>query len=165
MRSVHIRKFSVSYFPVVGLNTLQSEYGKIWTRKYPNTDTFYAVLHLSRRNIYSLLKRKRKWRLINQNVKKSHQKISKKSKNDSTPQRIVKRMGIFLVKVWDRYIFASLLFCMHKREDFRNKDNMFFISLGKLFSFLDNQILTFQILKCHDVIKCLSMKHETHCTE
>ena len=103
--------------------------------------------------------------MINQNVKKSHQKISKKSKNDSTPQRIVKRMGIFLLKAWDRYIFASLLFCMHKREDFRNKDNMFFISLGKLFSFLDNQILTFQILKCHDIIKCLSMKHETHCTE
>ena len=27
------------------------------------------------------------------------------------------------------------------------------------------QILTFQIFKCNDVIKCLSMKHETHVTE
>ena len=28
----------------------------------------------------------------------------------------------------------------------------------------DNQILTFQTFKCHDVIKCTSMKHETHIT-
>ena len=28
-----------------------------------------------------------------------------------------------------------------------------------------NQILTFQILKCHDVIKCPSIKHERHITE
>ena len=26
----------------------------------------------------------------------------------------------------------------------------------------DSQILTFQVFKCHDVIKCLSMKHKTH---
>ena len=29
----------------------------------------------------------------------------------------------------------------------------------------DNQILTFQIFKCHDVTKCPSMKHETSFTE
>ena len=28
--------------------------------------------------------------------------------------------------------------------------------------FWGNQILTFQIFKCYDVIKCLNMKHETH---
>ena len=34
-----------------------------------------------------------------------------------------------------RYIFTSL-FCMPKREDLWNKEKCFFISLGKLFSFL-----------------------------
>ena len=29
---------------------------------------------------------------------------------------------------------------------------------------LDNQILIFQIFRCHNVIKCLSMKHKTHFT-
>ena len=29
----------------------------------------------------------------------------------------------------------------------------------------DNQILTFQIINCHYVIECPSMKHETHFTE
>ena len=44
--------FSGSYFPVFGLNTeiyrvnlcIQSEYGKIRTRKTPHLDIFYAVL-------------------------------------------------------------------------------------------------------------------------
>ena len=41
---------------------------------------------------------------------------------------------------------------------------------GALFQFesficRDNQVLTFQIFKCHDVIKCLSMKDETYFTE
>ena len=39
---------------------------------------------------------------------------------------------------------------------------IFFISLPKLFSFFRKSILNFQIFKCHDVIKCLRMKHETH---
>ena len=50
-KSVHIWSFSDPYFPAFGLNTerysvflrLQSECGKIRTRKTPNTDTFYAV--------------------------------------------------------------------------------------------------------------------------
>ena len=33
------------------------------------------------------------------------------------------------------------------------------------FCSLDNQILTFQVFKRHEVIKCLSMKQETHFTE
>ena len=41
----------------------------------------------------------------------------------------------------------------------------FFISFRKLFFSWDNQILTFPVLKCHDVIKFLSLRHEIHPTE
>ena len=52
VKSVPIRIFSGLYFPTFGLNTerysasprIQSECGKIRTRKTPNTDTFWAVL-------------------------------------------------------------------------------------------------------------------------
>ena len=51
VKSVRIRSFSSPYFPAFGLNTerygvslrIQSECGKIRTRKTPNTDTFHAV--------------------------------------------------------------------------------------------------------------------------
>ena len=51
VKSVGIRSFSGPYFPAFGLNLerfgvslhIQSETGKIRTRKTPNTDTFYAV--------------------------------------------------------------------------------------------------------------------------
>ena len=51
LKSVWIRSFSGPYFPSFGLNTekygvslrIQSECGKIRTRKTPNTDTFHAV--------------------------------------------------------------------------------------------------------------------------
>ena len=63
-------------------------------------------------------------------------------------------------KVFVRYIFTSL-FCMSKREDLRNKEKCFYFTSKALFGSWDNQILSFQIFKCHDVIKCLSVKHET----
>ena len=63
-----------------------------------------------------------------------------------------------------RYIFASL-FCMSKREHLWNKEKVFFFSLRRVFRSWDNQILTFEIFKCHEVTKCLNMKHETHFTE
>ena len=52
MKNVRIESFPGPCFPAFGLNTeryrvslrFQSECGKIWTRKTPNTDTFYAVL-------------------------------------------------------------------------------------------------------------------------
>ena len=52
VRSVRIRSFSGPYFPVFGLNTgrygvslrIQSECGKIPTRKTSNTDAFHVVL-------------------------------------------------------------------------------------------------------------------------
>ena len=51
VKSVHTRSYSVPHFPAFGLNTeryrvslpIQSEYGKMWTRITPNTDTFHAV--------------------------------------------------------------------------------------------------------------------------
>ena len=54
MKSARIRSFSGPYFPVFGLNTerysvslhIQFECGKIWSRKTPNTDTFYTVFSL-----------------------------------------------------------------------------------------------------------------------
>ena len=51
VKSVCIRSFSGSYFPTFGLNTerygaylrIESECGKIQTRKTPNTHTFHVV--------------------------------------------------------------------------------------------------------------------------
>ena len=51
VKSVRIRCFSGPYFPAFGQNTerygvslqIQSECGKIRTKKTPNTDTFHAV--------------------------------------------------------------------------------------------------------------------------
>ena len=78
-KSVRIRSFSGPYFPAFGLNTerygvsvrIQSECGKIRTRKTPNTDTFYAVIlfsntmmRLSRggRKLFWFNKRRTRWR-------------------------------------------------------------------------------------------------------
>ena len=52
VKSVRIRIFIGPYFPAFGLNTerysvslcIQSECGKMQTRKTPDTDTFYAVM-------------------------------------------------------------------------------------------------------------------------
>ena len=51
MKSAHVRNYFRPHFPTFGLNTerywvslrIQSECGKIRTRRTPNTDTFYAV--------------------------------------------------------------------------------------------------------------------------
>ena len=70
----------------------------------------------------------------------------------------------FRVKVCVCYIFASLFF-MPKRKHLWNKEECFSFHLESSFHSWDNHFLTFQIFKCHDVIKCSSMKHETHFTE
>ena len=62
------------------------------------------------------------------------------------------------------YIFACLFF-MSKREHLGNKEECFLFRHENSFHSRDNQILTFQIFKCHDVMKCPSMKHETHFPE
>ena len=51
VKNVRIRRFAGPYFPAFGLNTeiytvslrIQSECGKIWTRKTLNTDIFHPV--------------------------------------------------------------------------------------------------------------------------
>ena len=51
VKSVRTRSFSGPYFPAFGMNTerysvyvrIESESGKIWTRKSPDTVTFHAV--------------------------------------------------------------------------------------------------------------------------
>ena len=58
-------------------------------------------------------------------------------------------------------VFLLFYFVSLKDSTCETRKNVFFISLQKLFSFLRYQILTFQIFRCHDVIKCLWMKHET----
>ena len=59
-----------------------------------------------------------------------------------------------------------LLVCfLSKREHSWNKEKCFLFHLESSFRSWDNQILNFQIFKCYDVIKCSSMKHETHFTE
>ena len=60
MKSVRVRIFSGPHFPAFGLNTerhsvslrIQSEYGKIGTRKTPNTDTFHTVVFRILPNVY-----------------------------------------------------------------------------------------------------------------
>ena len=66
----------------------------------------------------------------------------------------------FFFKGCFHYIFARL-FCMSTREHLWNKEKYTF-HFELSFRSWDNQILNFQIFKCHDVIKSLSMKHETH---
>ena len=68
------------------------------------------------------------------------------------------------VKGCVRSIFASL-FCLSKIEQLQNKKKRFLFQLESSLLSWDNQSLTFQIFKCHDVIKYLSMKHETNFTE
>ena len=59
------------------------------------------------------------------------------------------------------YIFASM-YCMFKREHLRNKEKCFLLLFESSSHSWDNQILNFWIFKCHNVIKCPSMKHKTH---
>ena len=69
VKSVAIRRFSGLYFPAFGLNIerygeclrIQSECGKIRTRKTSNTDTFHAVLFLQipMKNGFSVLRDQR----------------------------------------------------------------------------------------------------------
>ena len=70
----------------------------------------------------------------------------------------------YVLKGCVRYIFANL-FYMAKREHLWNKEKCFLFHFESSFSSRDNEILNFQVFKCHDVIKYLSMKHETHFIE
>ena len=69
-----------------------------------------------------------------------------------------------LVKGCVRYIFASLCF-KFKGEHLSNKEKYFLFHFKSSFRSWDNQILTFQIFRCYDVIKCPRTKHQIHSTE
>ena len=69
-------------------------------------------------------------------------------------------VSLHIFKDFVHYIFASLF--MSKREHLWNKEKCFLFHFESSFRSWGNQILTFQIFKCHDVIKCLIMKHETN---
>ena len=64
VESARIRNFSRPCFPVFGLNTkiytvnlrIQSECGKVRTRKFPNKNTFYAVFYIDKKLIFLLEK-------------------------------------------------------------------------------------------------------------
>ena len=62
------------------------------------------------------------------------------------------------------YIFASL-FCMYKKEHLQNKEQCFLFHFESSSRSWGNQILTFRVVKCCDVIKCLSMKNKLHFTK
>ena len=63
--------------------------------------------------------------------------------------------------------FLLVYFVCLKESSCEIKKDVFYFTSKALFKFRswDNQSLIFQVFKCHDVIKCLSMKHETNFTE
>ena len=58
--------------------------------------------------------------------------------------------------------FLLVYFVCLKESTCETRGNVFHFSLKGLFVL---EMLTFQVFKCHDVIKCLSLKHETHFAE
>ena len=98
-------------------------------------------------------------------------KVNRSVYMTSCTYRFCWQHAIILVwKTWSRvkgrvcYIFTSL-FCKFKEEHLRNKEKCFLFHLKISFHSWDNQILILQIFKCYYVIKCPSMKHQTHFTE
>ena len=73
------------------------------------------------------------------------------------------RLRYFLLNVVSA-TFLLLCFVCLKKSTCETRKNDFYFTLKALF-IRDNQILNFQIFKCHGVIKCPSMKHETHFIE
>ena len=57
--------------------------------------------------------------------------------------------------------FLLVCFVSLKERTLETRKNVFLFYFESFFRSWDNQILTFQIFKCHDVIKCLSMNQET----
>ena len=67
-----------------------------------------------------------------------------------------------------KVVSATLLlfyFLRLKERTHETRKNVFLFHLESSFRSSDNQILTFQIFKWHDVIKYPSMKHKTRFTE
>ena len=115
-------------------------------------------------------------RFLSQNINQSKTGIGNKKLSVELYGWVFQRSSLSLTHLWDsethslcfkgcvRYIIPSLFF-MSKKEHLWNKEKYFLFHFESSFRSWDNQILTFQIFKCHDVTKCLSMKHETHIIE
>ena len=100
-----------------------------------------------------------------QSLKQSLPKVS--LKKVTVPKSIAELWTLIsnqLIKDCVRYIFASLL-SKSKGEHLWNEQKCLLFHFERSFRSWDNRSLTFQIFKCLDVIKCPSMKHETHFTE
>ena len=111
---------------------------------------FYQYQHLAK---FVLIKTFVSLAIIFQNWPKIKQGLS------NAQAQIVPRLKDFVC-----YIFASL-FYLSKWEYLWNNEKGFLFYFESSFRSGDNQVLTFQIFKCYDIIKYLSMKHETHITE
>ena len=88
-------------------------------------------------------------------------------------------LALFSSHVFLKFVstmFLLVCFVSLKERTYETKKNTFLLHFESLFSSLDNQVLTlnlnfknqilnFQIFKCHDVIKFPDMKHETNFTE
>ena len=93
VKSVQIRSFSGPYLPVLELNTeiysinhiIQSEYGKIRTRKTPYLNTFHAVIRTLtyKLNMVWLVK----------NITK-HASDENKSKDEKVPDTVARRCSV-----------------------------------------------------------------------
>ena len=61
--------------------------------------------------------------------------------------------------------FLLVCFLYLKESTCETRKKCFLFHFESSFHFRDNQVLTFQIFKSHDVIKCLNMKHEAYSIE
>ena len=121
MKRVHIRSFSGPYSPALGLNTeryrvclqIQSDCGKIQTRKIPNTDAFHAVYSMQKRFLYLnsfLLLQQKEWRSNQMQIKstsshkKKHIKDAQFKRAIPLPGKITLNVPIFCFS----FIVASL---------------------------------------------------------
>ena len=105
--SVRIWSFSGPYFPAFGLNTerysvslrIQSECGKIKTKKYPNTDAAHAVISSTTEDKINLFKQHA---LLSKNI------VSKmKLWNHNIPQNSTNKTPLSLVEA---HVFLNFIF-------------------------------------------------------
>ena len=70
----------------------------------------------------------------------------------------------YILKVVSITFLLVCIVCL-KGSTFETRKNVFYSTSKAFLRSWDDQILIFQIFKCYDVIKCLSIKHVTHFTK
>ena len=68
------------------------------------------------------------------------------------------------LKVLSATFLLVYIVCL-KESTCETRKNVFLFHFESSFRSSDNQVLNFQIFKCHDVVKCLGKKYETHFNE